>query len=545
MAYVKPGVTVKQVQTTVSPNLAPPSLSACIIGLGCYVVETTDEVNVYTDTGFSGVRKYDNSGETVAYLALPNGATLDANSVYVDILSTIGTWNHVDSANYSANSVAATVSISGALGSTLNNGTIRVGYRATISGLNDYFTVASLSEVEERVGKATTYNPLAFGLSQALTNANSTVAAYGVLEDTTDEHSNARSTLELHEVYALAPMTIQNVESAYIAHVDSMSAETAKKERIVFLGPNATWYQSDGSSTTTGPTDAQTDKTGTVTGMAAIAFGVGNRRAFYVNPDTVYVEESRPIATLSQAYIGYGHSNAATYGLYAQFAQAWTYRPGTTSEAKYYAGDNITDAAWAHLMDNTYGITATAGLQEIVASIPVPGYYLAAGLAGQVAGQRPEQGFTNLPLAGDYSKLKYSGDYYSEAQLNILAGGGNYVMWQANSAAPIVTRHQLSTDRSSVERQELSITKSLDFVSKFVRDGVSPYIGRYNITPTFLGLLKSIIVGQGTYLRREGYINDMKVEKVEQDSISQDTILVTLSVSVQYPVNYIKITLQF
>jgi len=553
MAYVQPGVTVKQVQTTVSPNLAPPSLNACIIGLGHYVVETSDDVSVYDSASLAtetaplyGVKKYDNTADSITYLSIPSGATLEAASVYVDVLTTTGSWNHVDSASYSANSGAGTVTVLSGLGTSLHNGTIRVGYRAPISsGLNDYFTVASLSDVENRIGKAVTYNPLAFGLSQALTNAGATVSAYGVTADTTDEHSNARSTLELHEVYALAPMTIQNVESAYVSHVTLQSVETAKKERIVFLNPNTTWYESDGSTTATGPLDGSMDKTGTATGLAAIAFGVGNKRAFYVNPDTVYVEESRPIATLSQTYVGYGHANAATYGLYAQFASAWTYRPGTTSEVKYYAGDDITDAAWANLMNNTYGITATAGVQEMVASIPVPGYYLAAGLAGQVSGQRPEQGFTNLALAGNFSKLKYSGDWYTQAQLNTLAGGGNYVMSQTNSASPIVTRHQLSTDRSSVESQELSITKSLDFAAKFIRNGVAPYIGKYNITPAFLALLKQVLVGQGTFLRREGYINDLKVETVEQDSVSKDTVLVTLQISVQYPVNYIKITLQF
>jgi hypothetical protein len=541
MAYVKPGVTVKQVQKTVSPNLAPPSLNACIIGVPYYVVETTDDIDVYDSSAFSSVEKYDNSSGSVAYLSLPSGATLDGNSVYVDILSTTGSWYHVDSSKYSANSQNATVSISGNLGSTLDNGTIRVGYRAVLSGLNDFFTVASLQDIEDRIGKPTTYNPLAFGLSQALMNAGTTVSAYGCLEDTTTEHSNARDTLSLHEVYALAPMTHQNVHSAYASHVETLSSETNKKERIVFLNPKWSWYQSDGTTITTGPLDSNTDKNGTVTGMAAVAFAVGKKRVFYINPDTVYVEETRPLATVKQSYLADSNSLVSTYGLYAQFTESWTYRPGTPSEKKYFAGDDITDAAWSQLMDNTYGYPD----QEITVMVPVPGYYLAAGIAGQVSGQRPEQGFTNLALAGDYSKLKYSGDYFTEAQLDTLAGGGNWIMWQANSAAPIVTRHQLSTDRSSVEKQELSITKSLDFVAKFIRDGVSPYIGKYNVTSAFLTLIKQLIVGQGIYLRREGYINDLKVDKVEQDSVSKDTILVTISVSVQYPVNYIKITLQF
>lgn len=235
------------------------------------------------------------------------------------------------------------------------------------------------------------------------------------------------------------------------------------------------------------------------------------------------------------------NSLVSTYGLYAQFTGSWEYRPGTPSAKKYYAGDNITDAAWTNLMDNTYGYTE----QEITVAVPVPGYFLAAGLAGKVSGENPEQGFTNLPLAGDFAYLKYSGDTFSENQLNTLAGGGNWIMWQANKASSIVSRHQLSTDRSSVEMQELNITKSLDFVAKFVRDGLVPYIGKYNITPAFLSMVKTILVGMGTYLRREGRINDLKVSKVEQDSVSKDTILVTLDVAVKYPVNYIKITLQF
>ena len=541
MAYVKPGVTVKQVQTTVSPNLAPPSLSACIIGVPYLVVETTDEVDVYTSSSFAAVEKYDNTSGSTAYLSLDSAATLDTSSVYVDILTTAGSWYHVASDSYTANSALNTVTISGSLGSSLNNGTIRVGYRAALSGLNDYFTVESLSDVEEKVGKATSYNPLAYGLSQALQNANSVVAAYGCLEDTSDEHSNARDTLALHEVYALAPMTHQNVHSSYATYVVSQSSEENKHERIAFLNPKWTWYQSDGSTSTTGPLDAQTDKAGTMTALAAAAFGVGERRVFYVRPDVTYVSETRPLATVKQSFLALVSDIVTTNGLYAQFTTAWTYRPGTTSEKKYYAGDNITDAAWAHLMDNDYGYPN----QEITVLAPVPGYYMAAGLAGEVSGQRPEQGFTNLPLAGDFSKLKYSGDYFSESQLNTLAGGGNYILWQANSSAPIVSRHQLSTDRSSVERQELSITKSLDFASKFIRDGVSPYIGRYNITPAFLSMIRQVITGYGTYLKREGYINDLKVDKVEQDSVSKDTVLVTLSIAVQYPVNYIKITLQF
>jgi len=83
MTYVKPGVEIEQVQTTVSPSFASPTLGACIIGLGYSVVETTDDVDVYDSDALSTVQKYSNSSEIIAYLNI--SGILDASSVYIDI----------------------------------------------------------------------------------------------------------------------------------------------------------------------------------------------------------------------------------------------------------------------------------------------------------------------------------------------------------------------------------------------------------------------------------------------------------------------------
>ena len=188
---------------------------------------------------------------------------------------------------------------------------------------------------------------------------------------------------------------------------------------------------------------------------------------------------------------------------------------------------------------------AAKDLTHVNVLCPVPGYYLAAASAGMVSGQTPEQGFTNVSIGGSIPRLKYSGDFFSEANLNTMASGGNYIMWQANGSAPISSRHQMSTNVSSVELQELSIIKSIDFVAKFIRSALVPYIGRYNITDSFLSMVRTILNGQATFLRREGHVSDLKVLKVEQDTVSPDRVLVELNILVLYPVNYIKITLQF
>ena len=541
MAYVKPGVTVKQVQTSVSPILENPSLVPCIIGQGSYVVETDDQLDVYTDATLVTVKDYSNLTDTVAYLNMPEKATMESDSVYVDILTTNG-WKHVDEEDLTKDPGANTVTIASGLGASYNAGKISIGYYATLSGLDEYFTVDSIEYVTQKIGKPTSYNPLAFGLVTALGNSGRVVAAYGVENDSDADHLAAVSdTLSMHEVYALAPMTHASVESTYKSHVELMSAESMKKERIVYLNSKADWFESDATTFVSGPNDENVDKAGTAQALATKAAGVRSKRTFYTHSDTVYIEESRPIATVKQSFLALTNALATNYNLFSKFTSNWAYKPGTVNEVVYYTGDDITDTAHTHLMDNDYGF----GSQTMTVEVPVPGYYMSAALAGMTAGQRPEQPFTNLSIAGPFTKLKFSGDYYTEAQLNTIAGGGTWIMWQKNVASSILTRHQLSTDRSSVETQERSITAAIDFVSKFVRDGVEPYIGKYVISPSFLKMLKTILIGQASYLKKEGYVNDIKVDKVEQDAISKDTINVTFSILAKYPVNYIKITLQF
>jgi hypothetical protein len=129
--------------------------------------------------------------------------------------------------------------------------------------------------------------------------------------------------------------------------------------------------------------------------------------------------------------------------------------------------------------------------------------------------------------------------------LNKIAEGGTWIYVQDNKVAPIYCRHQQSTDVTSVAKREMSITKALDYTAKFVRNGLKPYIGRYNITPAYLKLVETILNGISRYLVREGIIGDMKVLSVKQDDINPDTIYVDVEIKVLYPVNYIKVTLIF
>jgi hypothetical protein len=98
---------------------------------------------------------------------------------------------------------------------------------------------------------------------------------------------------------------------------------------------------------------------------------------------------------------------------------------------------------------------------------------------------------------------------------------------------------------SSIETRELNITTVVDYVSKYLRNALTPYIGRYNITPQFLNLMNMTIDGLKNKLIREGIIQNLIVEELAQSTTERDTLLVTISLGLSYPLNYIKITLAF
>ena len=154
----------------------------------------------------------------------------------------------------------------------------------------------------------------------------------------------------------------------------------------------------------------------------------------------------------------------------------------------------------------------------------------------------PQQGFTNYPITG-LTKVVGSNDQYTERQLNVMAAGGTYILVQDTEGAPVVCRHQLSTDTTSIETRELSITKVVDYTAKFLRTGVKNFIGRSNITQPFLDNLSTVVQGLLYFLEENGVIIGGSINNLVQDANQPDTVLVDVTLDVPYPCNYIRITL--
>ena len=177
------------------------------------------------------------------------------------------------------------------------------------------------------------------------------------------------------------------------------------------------------------------------------------------------------------------------------------------------------------------------GLEQVV-----DGFYMAAAYAGMVGQQPPQQGFTNFPVAG-FTRVIGSNDVFSNRQMNVGAAGGVYWVIQEVANGPLTSRHQLTTDLTSIETREFSITKIVDYVAKFMRAGLRNFIGKFNITQGFLDTLSTVVQGQISFLTDNGILIGGDLNNIIQDKTAPDAVLIDVTLDVPYPCNYIRLAL--
>lgn len=113
--------------------------------------------------------------------------------------------------------------------------------------------------------------------------------------------------------------------------------------------------------------------------------------------------------------------------------------------------------------------------------VEAPGYYLAAAVAGLIAGLPPQYPFSGLGISGIHG-VKHSNDYFSYKQIDNMAKAGIFPVVQENENAVPNCYHQSTTDISRLETFELSLVKDLDWFSKFVKKNIKPFTRNgYNV----------------------------------------------------------------
>jgi hypothetical protein len=363
-----------------------------------------------------------------------------------------------------------------------------VGYKALRQDLSDVYTVADVDEARGRLGKLVPENPLGYAVMLTLANTNTSVKLVGVDSDDVAGYTAAKDRLEnVDNVYGIVPCTQESeILGIFKLHCQQMSVPEVGKWRVCIGSTELQTVKSlqEGVATISNSDDnlpivikdseAQFTSNGVDAGHTLTLFteagGVEYVVEAVIAEDMLLVDNANPIDTdiftLDTESYEYKISKDLDKTMQAQALQETSKSFGTSRFVHTWPDVCVIDD------------------QEL------PGFYLSCAVAGMIAGLPSHQGFTRISIAG-VGGLKHANDYFNATQMDIIAEGGTFVFLQDNPSAAPYVRHQLTTDMSTIEFQELSFVKNFDYVSYVCKDVMDKFLGRYNITPSTLGLLET------------------------------------------------------
>ena len=471
-------------------------------------------------------RKFDEFEFTAAY---SSGVTLDCSSEKFTI-------------------VGLTYNI-GATAYPVTAAEIYVGYKALRQDLSEINTLYSVDEIKGTLGKISPENPLAYGVSIAMANAEIGIECIGVDSNDLAGYTAAKDRLENHDpVYAIVPLTFSKaVLTMFKNHAVEMSKPENGKWRMA-LGCTEMPYTTELATGTVKISNAGDGDFVVITAQEDDVMFLSNSvdagDAIYlrdsggtehkyvissvVAEDILTVVQSDPVdSTIFSPSVAYG------------FRVVHTMTKNDQAEALAAASKAYGDPRFVNWFPDSC----------LVYNQDLPGYYLACAVAGGIGGLPSHYGFTRLSISG-IDAVKNSSDYFNNEQLNIIAGGGTFIFVQASPAAAPYIRHQLTTDTSTIEFQELSFVKNFDYISYICRDTMDKFIGKYNITQDTLNTLRTALAAcletqkLATYPKIGSRIIDYAIRSVAQLENVRDRVEMYADIQMPYPLNVIGLHLK-
>ena len=184
----------------------------------------------------------------------------------------------------------------------------------------------------------------------------------------------------------------------------------------------------------------------------------------------------------------------------------------------------------------------------------VSGVFMACAVAGLVSSVLPQQPVTNVEIKG-MSGVPACYETFSREQLNEIAEGGTFIVMQDLPGDRVYVRHQISTEYGSnnLLKSELSITKNLDSISYYFAEVFRPLIGRYNITPKLLLVIRNMIENALSRLERDTAVgllgpqviaDGTEIRALYQDPVNQDHVYAELTLNLPRPFNVLDLNLE-
>jgi hypothetical protein len=450
------------------------------------------------------------------------------------------------------------------LGLDVAEATLYVEYRAWLPGPAEAVDgISDVADLGDLPGPLHPDNPGKWGVYKALSNSNGTEVKYLGVADPDDADSWVDALDKLtgrDDVYGLVPLTRDGtVLSLFAAHVAAQSGAEAKRWRTAWVSPAVddevaivSAATSDDDEVVLATVSDNPAASGTQYTLFQITSGnasledlgvrVGDvaRYTFTTDGwgDVSYAEYEVEEIVSEDSFLVAGEGLDAAVGVARKLE---IYRPLTAADR----AERLIDAVAAY---GTRRVLAVVNETVGDGGLTFPGYHLCAALAGLRSGVVPHQGLTNLPVAGfdDVTGI----DQYSYGQLNDLAEAGAWIVFR-DQDRNVVTRHALTTTGAGdVLTQEEMVTANVDQISYVVTAELADLVGKANVTPSTLELIRLRLTGVfaelgQTYVDRLGpQVIEVTDVEVRQHRILKDRVVVNATLTVPVPMNNIEVHLQ-
>lgn len=453
----------------------------------------------------------------------------------------------------------------------VRGGTLYVTYREWLSELaDDVGSIQSVASLGQIKGQLHPDNPLKWGVYKALSNSNGTVVKYTAVANPDDLDSWTQVLERIKgrdDMYNLVPLTFDaRVHNLYAAHINGESNEVANNWKAGFFGLQAVTSKKivgEGARitgvaglTVDEPVLATLSDDPNATGDNQFTrLQVTSGNSYFVTNNVQPGDVVRYLYTVDgfgeesyQEYVVDQVLSESTLLLYSgadapvSVAQrVEIYHNLTRNEV----ADDIAERAGA--LSNRRGCAVWPD-QVGEAGTLQPGYFLAAALGGLASGVVPQQGLTNVEVAG-FDDFTRSYKYFNETQLNRMAEAGVWIVTEDRDGTPH-TRHALTTDNLDLNRREEMIRRNVDSMSYLFLRRLRPYIGRTNVTPTMVRKLEYEITkiidffkNNGSTLELGSQLIDGSIRVLRLHPLLRDRIEIVLDLVVPAPLNNIELHL--
>lgn len=179
--------------------------------------------------------------------------------------------------------------------------------------------------------------------------------------------------------------------------------------------------------------------------------------------------------------------------------------------------------------------------------------FLAAEAAGLRSVLLPQQGLTRVQFEHSVTAAPLMFSKYSDAELDVAASRGTFIVTQELEDGPVFVRHQLTTDANrGILYYEDSVGANLDDMSYKVVDILDRFIGRRNavqavveeIMTELRNLLDTSKDTPSAVPDAGPQIVDYANLKVAIDPVLKDTINVSVDIDFPLPLNHLRVTLR-